>query len=47
MVLVSVVGAEPIDDTVERLQQKMEEMERNYEDMKQKLDSMSGSHISI
>ena len=47
MVVVTVVGAAPIVDTVERLQRKMEEIERNYEVIKQKLDSISGSNISI
>ena len=46
MVVVTVVGAAPIVDTVERLQRKVEEMERNYEVMEQKMNSMSGSHIS-
>ena len=40
MVVVSIVGAAPIDDTVERLQRKMEEMERNYQ-------SYTSSHFNL
>ena len=46
MVVVVVVGAAPIHDPVQLLQREMKEMKRNYEDMKQKLDSTSGSLIS-
>ena len=44
--MVVVVGAAPIDDTVQLLQREMKEMKRDYEDMKQQLDSISGSLIS-
>ena len=35
MVVVIVIGAAPIDDPVQLLQRGMQEMKRNYEDIKQ------------